>query len=195
LHITLVIFKLRHICVFSIKKVMNSGKNLVFLGMMGSGKSSIGLMISKKLNLEFFDTDQCIETEVGMKISKIFEKRGEIFFREYEKKLTLNLLKKKNSIIALGGGGFLNKEIQKAVLSNNLSFWLNWEIKILIKRIIGSPKRPVAYNSTKSELIEMINLRNKQYSKAMFKVDCSDLTKNEVVNKIIDIYESKKTEN
>ena len=130
-----------------------------------------------------------------MKISKIFEKRGEIFFREYEKKLTLNLLKKKNSIIALGGGGFLNKEIQKAVLSNNLSFWLNWEIKILIKRIIGSPKRPVAYNSTKSELIEMINLRNKQYSKAMFKVDCSDLTKNEVVNKIIDIYESKKTEN
>ncbi len=174
---------------------MNSGKNLVFLGMMGSGKSSIGLMISKKLNLEFFDTDQCIETEVGMKISKIFEKKGEIFFREYEKKLTLNLLKKKNSIIALGGGGFLNKEIQKAVLSNNLSFWLNWETKILIKRIIGSPKRPVAYNSTKSELIEMINLRNKQYSKAMFKVDCSDLTKNEVVNKIIDIYESKKTEN
>ena len=109
-----------------------------------------------------------------------------------KKKLTLNLLKKKNSIIALGGGGFLNKEIQKAVLSNNLSFWLNWETKILIKRIIGSPKRPVAYNSTKSELIEMINLRNKQYSKAMFKVDCSDLTKNEVVNKIINIYESKK---
>ena len=174
---------------------MNSNKNIVFLGMMGSGKSSIGLMISKKLNLKFFDTDQCIETEVGMKISKIFEKKGENFFRECEKKLTLNLLKKKNSIIALGGGGFLNKEIQQAVLSNNLTFWLNWDTKILIKRIISSPKRPVAFNSTKSELIEMINLRNKQYSKAMFKVDCSDLTKNEVVNKIIDIYESKKTEN
>ena len=174
---------------------MNSGKNVVFLGMMGSGKSSIGLMISKKLNLEFFDTDQCIENEMGMKISKIFKEKGENFFREYEKKLTLNLLKKKSSIIALGGGGFLNKEIQKAVLSSNLSFWLNWETKILIERIIGSSKRPVAFNLTKSELIEMINSRNKQYSKAMFKVDCSDLTKNEVVNKIIDIYESKKTEN
>ena len=174
---------------------MNSRKNIVFLGMMGSGKSSIGLMISKKLNLEFFDTDQCIETEMGMKISKIFKEKGESFFREYEKKLTLNLLKKKNSIIALGGGGFLNKEIQKAVLANNLSFWLNWETKILIKRIINSPKRPVAFISSKNELIEMINLRNKQYSKAMFKVDCSDLTKNEVVNKIINIYESKKTEN
>ena len=102
-------------------------------------------------------------------------------------------MKKKNSIIALGGGGFLNKEIQKAVLANNLSFWLNWETKILIKRIINSPKRPVAFISSKNELIEMINLRNKQYSKAMFKVDCSDLTKNEVVNKIINIYESKKT--
>ena len=174
---------------------MNSRKNIVFLGMMGSGKSSIGLMISKKLNLEFFDTDQYIETEMGMKISKIFEEKGENFFREYEKKLTLNLLKKKNSIIALGGGGFLNKEIQKAVLANNLSFWLSWETKILIKRIIDSSKRPVAFSSTKSELIEMINLRNKQYSKAMYKVDCSDLTKNEVVNKIIEIYESKKTEN
>ena len=172
---------------------MNSGKNIVFLGMMGSGKSSIGLMISKKLNLEFFDTDQCIETEMGMKISKIFKEKGESFFREYEKKLTLSLLKKKNSIIALGGGGFLNREIQKAVLTNNFSFWLNWETKILIKRIINSPKRPVAFSSSKNELIEMINLRNKQYSKAMFKVDCSDLTKNEVVNKIINIYESKKT--
>ncbi len=84
---------------------MNSGKNLVFLGMMGSGKSSIGLMISKKLNLEFFDTDQCIETEVGMKISKIFEKKGEIFFREYEKKLTLNLLKKKKFYYCTGWRG------------------------------------------------------------------------------------------
>ena len=174
---------------------MNSGKNIVFLGMMGSGKSSIGLMISKKLKLEFFDTDQCIETEMGMKISKIFKEKGENFFREYEKKITLNLLKKKKSIIALGGGGFLDKDIQEIVLANNLSFWLSWETKILIKRIINSSKRPVAFNSTKNELIEMINLRNKQYSKAMYKVECSDLTKNEVVNKIINIYESKKTEN
>ena len=61
LHITLVNFKLRHICVFSIKKLMKSKENIVFLGMMGSGKSTIGKIVSQKLNLEYFDTDDEIE--------------------------------------------------------------------------------------------------------------------------------------
>ena len=61
LHITLVNFKLRHICVFSINKIMKSNKNIVFLGMMGSGKTTIGKLISKRLELDFFDIDNCIE--------------------------------------------------------------------------------------------------------------------------------------
>ncbi len=174
---------------------MKSRKNIVFLGMMGSGKSSIGSMVSKKIKMEFFDTDTCIENELGMKISKIFKEKGEFFFREYEKKITLDLLKKKDIVISLGGGGFLDKDIQKEVLAHNFSFWLKWETKILIKRIANSSKRPMVIDASKNELIDMIKLRNKQYSKAMYKVDCSDLTKNEVVNKIIDIYEIKKIEN
>ena len=68
MHIGLINFKLRHICVFSIKKLMKSKENLVFIGMMGSGKSSIGSMVSKKLNLNFFDIDQLIENDQKMKI-------------------------------------------------------------------------------------------------------------------------------
>ena len=64
LHITLVKIKLRHICVFSIQKFMKSKENLVFLGMMGSGKSSIGSIVSKKLNIDFIDVDQEIEKKV-----------------------------------------------------------------------------------------------------------------------------------
>ena len=60
---------------------MESKKNIVFLGMMGSGKTSIGLLISKKLNLQFYDIDQIIEKELEMSISDIFEKKGEKFFR------------------------------------------------------------------------------------------------------------------
>ena len=79
---------------------MKSKKNLVFLGMMGSGKTSIGLIVSKKLNINFIDTDKEIEKEVGMQISKIFEIEGENFFRKLEEKMTLKILKK-NSIIIL----------------------------------------------------------------------------------------------
>ena len=74
---------------------MKSSKNIVFLGMMGSGKSSIGFLVSKKLRLNFFDIDKYIEDKLDMKISNIFRLKGERFFREYEEKVTLDILKKK----------------------------------------------------------------------------------------------------
>ena len=104
---------------------MKSGKNIVFLGMMGSGKTSIGTLFSKKLNLDFFDVDNYIEKDQGMKISLIFKEKGEKFFRELEEKITLNILKKRGVVIALGGGAFMNSKIRKEILINHLSFWLN----------------------------------------------------------------------
>ena len=73
---------------------MKSKENIVFLGMMGSGKSAIGKLVSKKLQLQFFDIDKYIEEETGMKISKIFDLKGEPFFRDLEKKISLKILKK-----------------------------------------------------------------------------------------------------
>ena len=73
---------------------MKSNKNLVFLGMMGSGKSSIGNLVSKKLNLPFVDIDDLIIENTGMSISEIFEKKGEVYFRNIEEKITLKSLKK-----------------------------------------------------------------------------------------------------
>ena len=74
---------------------MESKKNLVFLGMMGSGKTTIGKLISKKLKLNFFDIDSLIEKKMGISISSIFNKKGEKFFREIEEEITLDILKKK----------------------------------------------------------------------------------------------------
>ena len=169
---------------------MKSSKNIVFLGMMGSGKTSIGFLISKKLNLEFFDIDNHIENNLGMKISKIFKNKGEKFFREYEEKITLNILKKNNIVIALGGGAFLNKNIRNEILKNHFSFWLKLESDILIKRIKNSTKRPLAYNISDIELKNMIKERSKIYSKALYKINCNKLNKTEIMNKIINIYET-----
>mgnify|MGYP001211425567 FL=1 len=169
---------------------MKSKENLVFIGMMGSGKSSIGSIVSQKLNLNFFDIDQLIENDQKMKISKIFEIKGENSFRDIEKKITLNILKSKKSVIALGGGGFITKAIKNEVLENHLSFWLNWNIDTLVNRIKNSRKRPLTVNSSKNELIEIIKKRSVIYSKALYKIECENFTKQQIAKKIIDIYET-----
>ena len=169
---------------------MKSKKNLVFVGMMGCGKSTIGSMISKKLNLNFFDMDQLIENNQKMNVSKIFEIKGENFFRDVEKKITLDILKNKKGVIALGGGAFITRAIKNEVLENHLSFWLDWNIDTLVNRIKNSKKRPLAVNSSKNELKEMIKKRSIIYSKALYKIDCENFTKQQIAKKIIDIYET-----
>ena len=169
---------------------MNSKENLVFLGMMGSGKSSIGLLVSKKLNINFIDVDDEIEKKIGLKISKIFENNGEKYFRGIEEIETLRCLKNKKTVISLGGGAFLNTKIKKEVLENNISFWLDWDIKTLVNRIKDSKKRPIAHRSSKNEIEELIKKRSVIYSKAMYKINCEKLTRSEIVKKILKIYEA-----
>ena len=168
---------------------MNSKKNLVFLGMMGSGKSSIGYLISKKLNLTFIDIDNLIEKETGTSISEIFKNRGEEHFRNLEEKITLKTLKNIGVVISLGGGGFINDKIRKEVLTKHFSFWLNLNESVLLRRIAANKKRPIALESTNDEIKQLIKKRSKIYSKAQFKINCNKLTKTEIVKKIIRIYE------
>jgi len=169
---------------------MKSKKNLVFLGMMGSGKSSIGSLIAKKLQLNFIDIDNVIENELGLSIKKIFETKDENYFRKFEEKTTLKKLKSSSTVISLGGGAFSNKEIRKEVIKNHISFWLNWSDDILLNRIKNSKKRPLAFNSSENEIIDLIKKRSNIYSKALYKIECDNLTKNEIVKEILKIYET-----
>ena len=168
---------------------MKSKKNLVLLGMMGSGKTTIGNLISKKLKLKFVDIDSVIEKEANMNIAEIFSKKGESFFRNLEEKITLKSLESSNVIISLGGGGFVNEKIRKGVLTNNFSFWLNWNNTTLLNRIKNSYKRPIAFYLSDKELIELIEKRKKIYSKANFEIKCNKLSRNEIVKKIMILYE------
>jgi shikimate kinase len=166
-------------------------KNLIFLGMMGSGKSTIGFLVSKKLNLDFIDIDIEIENRAGMKIHEIFNKKGENYFRSLEEKITLKFLKVGNIVIALGGGAFINSKIRKQILTNHTSFFLDVDIETLINRIKGNKKRPLAFKSTNQEIKDLQKKRSRIYQKAQFRVDCTKLTKSEIVKNIIEIYASK----
>ena len=166
---------------------MRSNKNLVFLGMMGSGKTTLGKIVSKKLNKEFIDIDQLIEIQEGMTISEIFQKKGESFFRKFEERISIQNLKKSNSVISLGGGAFINKKIQKEVLKNHISIWLKWDNKNLINRIKNSQKRPIAIQLNDIDLNKLIDDRSKIYSKAKYQIKCDRLSKLELIKRIIEL--------
>tara|TARA_B100000809_G_C14993366_1_gene478831 strand:+ start:488 stop:1000 length:513 start_codon:yes stop_codon:yes gene_type:complete len=168
---------------------MDLNKNIVLLGMMGSGKSTIGYLLSRNINFNFLDIDKFIEKEMGLKIYDIFQKKGEIYFRNLEEKITLKFLKGKGKIISLGGGAFLNKNIRKEILKNHISFWLSWNNSTIIKRILKSKKRPIAFISSENNLKKLINERSNIYSEAKFKINCETLTKNMIVKNIIELYE------
>jgi len=169
---------------------MKSNKNLVLLGMMGSGKTTIGRLLAKKLNLRFFDIDLIIENKTKMKISEIFEKKGQISFRNLEEKITLQFLDKINCVISLGGGGFINKIIREKAQKKGIPIWLDWNPKTLISRIRKNNKRPVILNLNDNELKDLIISRSKIYSKSKYRVDCENTSKTEIVKKIIEIYEA-----
>jgi shikimate kinase len=169
---------------------MKSKKNLVFLGMMGSGKSTIGSLVAKKLKLNFIDIDREIEKKFKTTIKKIFENKGEDYFRKIEEQTTLRKLKLNSSVISIGGGAFINKNIRQEVIKNHLSFWLNWDIETLLARMKNSKKRPLTIGASNEALINLAKKRLNFYSKATYKVKCDNLTKNQIVNNIIEIYET-----
>ena len=170
---------------------MKSKKNIVLIGMMGSGKSSIGKILSKKLNIDFIDIDQKIEEVESLTISEIFKRNGENYFRKIEEKISLQYLKSQNNIISLGGGGFINPSIRKLCQKKCLSFWLNWKNETIIKRIYKSKKRPIVINFTKDKINNLIKERSKIYELSNYKINCDKLDKAQIINKILEIYENK----
>ena len=163
---------------------MEIKKNIVLLGMMGSGKSTIGGLLSKKLNVLLIDIDRKIEKIQNQNIKQIFELKGEAYFRELEFNVTIQSLSENNKIISLGGGAFMNKELRKIIKQKSKTFWLYWNSETLIKRIKNNDKRPVVTNMNHTEIKKLINERNKIYNFSDFKIICDGLKKSEIVNKI-----------
>ena len=166
-------------------------KNLTLTGMMGVGKSTIGKALSRSLSMEFIDIDKIIEKKIKLSIEEIFKKKGEIFFRKLEEKITLEEIEKSNKIISLGGGAFMNEKIRDYVISYTKSFWLHIDVNQLAKRLDNSKKRPLLINKNVTLTLEKIyNERKNIYALANHKIDCNNLTTNLIINKIIKLYEN-----
>jgi shikimate kinase len=165
-------------------------KNLTLTGMMGVGKSTIGIKLSKCLFMEFIDIDKIVEKKLRLTVQKIFEQKGEAFFRRFEEKITLEEAKKKNVIISLGGGAFMNKNIRDYLSLNSKTFWLDLDIALLARRLKKSKRRPLLKEkNTKLTLEKIYKKRKNTYTLANFRIDCNNLTSNLIVKKIVQLYE------
>ena len=165
-------------------------KSLVLTGMMGVGKSTIGRIIAKRLKVKFIDVDKIIERNEKKSIKRIFEDNGEQYFRKLEKKITFKILEKKKKVIALGGGAFMNNEIREKILNSCKSVWLKVDLDRLIKRYKKNNRRPLLNKKKLDTSVKKIyRSRKKIYSLANFKINCDNMNKTQIVEKILTFYE------
>ena len=165
-------------------------KNLILTGMMGSGKTTIGKNLSYRLKMKFADTDDNIEKKLSLTISKIFEKKGEKFFRKIEEEEVLKIIKKSGFVISLGGGAFMNETIRENVKRNSISVWLDVKANMLQQRTIMNKKRPLLKNINKQDFLKLYEERKKIYSLADYIIDCASKKKEEIIKEIVKIYEN-----
>ena len=183
--------KLRHNCEKSNLKFLEIvSKNLVLLGMMGVGKSTLGKIAAKEQGLIFIDTDLSIEKKYSMKISQIFKKKWEKFFRQQEEKEVLESLNKSECVIALGGGAFMEKIVRDKILKDSVSIWLDVNLKTLNKRIKWNKKRPLLHGENTQITINKLYAERKSiYNLAKYKINCNNLSKKSIIKKILTLYE------
>lgn len=141
--------------------------NIILVGMPGSGKSSIGEILSQKLNLKFIDTDKAIEKDTQLSIQDIFKKYGETFFREKEREWILKNYNIKKTVIATGGGMaayFNNIEILKKI---GITVFIDVDLKVIKQRVENDTHRPlIKGNGNKNNIIsDLYNSRKSYYSK------------------------------
>ena len=158
--------------------------------MMGVGKSTVGKNLAQKLSYNFVDIDRTIESREGSTINLIFKNKSESYFRKLENEISLEKLKKKNTVISLGGGAFLSKSIRREVKNTSVSFWLDVDVSELIKRLKKTKKRPLLYNKNLNVTVNKIYLkRKKTYSEADFRIKCNFLKSEIIVNEVLKLYE------
>ena len=116
---------------------------IVLIGMMGSGKTSIGRPLAARLGLDFSDADAEIEAAHRMTIPEIFARHGEPYFRDGERRVLARLLDEGPKVVATGGGAFMNAETRAQISERGVSIWLKADFDVLIRRVRRQANRPL----------------------------------------------------
>lgn len=166
-------------------------KNLVLCGFMGSGKSTIGRQLSEKLGMRFIDTDTYIEQKEGMTISRIFEEKGEDYFRSLELEVCKELSKLQGSVISTGGGTMLKDCNVKELKKNGVVFLLNVSSNTVLSRLKSDSTRPLLQREDKEKAVKnLLSQRIPLYNRAADYVIDAEESPRKVCIEIMNIYNS-----
>lgn len=160
------------------------------IGMMGAGKSKLGYIVSKSLNVNFYDIDDLIEKDLNTSIKELFKSHGEAYFRRVEEakiKIVINnaISKNEKAIVSIGGGAFDNQHSRELLLKNTKVIWLNVPTDILIKRIGDGSKRPMIKGNIEKSITEILSKRVKYYSLSHHQLNAYNLTQKQITEKMI----------
>jgi len=164
-----------------------SKKIIALIGLMGAGKTTIGLHLSQKLGYYFIDTDQEIEDRYKMSITDIFKKYSENYFRQLESDIISEILaRNENIVLSLGGGAFISEKNRLLLQKNCFTIWLYASIDETIRRVGNKNNRPLLQNINKRKTLEnLIATRYPIYKKSNIAIDTTNNSINEIVELII----------
>jgi len=160
---------------------------IVLIGMMGAGKSSLGVRLAEALETTFLDADAEVEKAAAMSIAEIFEKHGEAAFRDGERRVIKRLLDEGPMVLALGGGAFMDDQTRALVQQKALSVWLDVPLAELVKRVKKKPdKRPLLKGQNiEAKLTELMQTRGPVYATAALRVDVGGGTHEQAVARLL----------
>lgn len=170
-------------------EIVDEAKNIVLIGLMGTGKSAVGRTIAKKLGRRFIDTDRLIERKVGKTIPEIFDQSGEETFRVIEKETIKRVSQYIGIVIATGGGGVKDQESFKYLRESGWIIALYASPETVYKRIFGKRVRPLILKEDDPvKILEKIqNERKSMYAMADFQINTESKEINQIADEIINL--------
>ena len=162
------------------------GRTVVMVGMMGAGKSSVGRRLAARLGLPFVDADTEIEQAANATISEIFERHGEAYFRDGERRVIRRLLDGQPKVLATGGGAFMLPETRGAIRENGVSIWLKADRDLILSRVRRRSNRPLLKSGDPETVIDrLIAERQPVYAEADIHIQSRDVAHDVVIDDIL----------
>jgi shikimate kinase len=161
-------------------------RSIVLVGLMGTGKSTVGKRLAKRLNVGFADSDEEIEKAANLSISEIFARFGEESFREGEQRVIARLIDGAPRVIATGGGAFMRDETRALLLERSTTIWLDADIETLVQRVGRRNTRPLLRDKDPRVVLrDLAAIRNPIYAQAHIHVRSSPLPHEQTVESIL----------
>ncbi|KOF17819.1 shikimate kinase [Ensifer adhaerens] len=161
-------------------------RNLVFIGLMGAGKSAIGRLTAQALGIPFVDSDHEIERVSRMTISDLFARYGEDEFRALETRVLKRLLRTGPRVVSTGGGAYVNERSRRPIKRGGLTIWLNAELDVLWERVNKRDTRPLLKTENPKQTLEnLMRARYPIYAEADLTVLSRDVNKETMVEEVL----------